>query len=255
MRRLLCKTLLLLITAAGAANANTTVAWNSTLYDSISLIDSNGVLLDGSFTFELGTFANAAPTVDNFSDWATNWKPLSTGNWSGTTRAFGNSFTFNTDGTVQGNPLSPTFTAGEQVFIWVRGPGGEMALVTDASPGGNADQVWLLPDITDDIGVAINWVLNSADTAVIGSVNQPSYRLQTAPAPEPTSVFLVLTALIILTFRVRLPEPISRSLPSPNLPIQRRFPKCPGTGLANRAPEPSHAAACTAYSSSSAASG
>lgn len=139
--------LLLSVTAARAVN---TVAWQKSLFDNVPMFTSDGLSLDSSFTFQLGTFGALIPAQGNIDQWESNWKLLNVGNWSSGTQSFGNSFTFNSDGTVSGLTGSATFTEGEQAYLWVRS-GNEWALVTDISGPDSTDR-WMLPSMTSLAG-------------------------------------------------------------------------------------------------------
>jgi hypothetical protein len=180
-----------LVLSAPLANAYPTISWQNQLFDPL----------------ELGTFDALVPTADNTGLWETSWKLLSVGNWSSGSQTFGNNFTFNPDGTVNGLAGSDTFAAGEQVYLWVR-CNNEWSLVTDNSAGSGSSDIWVLPNPASDPGESITWVLNSANTPVIGGVNGiqsgtpysydpgTNFRLQTAvlPVPEPAGALLVAGA-------------------------------------------------------------
>ncbi len=191
-----------LISAAPRASAFNTVSW---MNDPGSLFDNYGSQLDGSYSFLLGTFGSSfVPTLANIDQWESQWKLLSEGAWFPGTQEFGNSFTFNSDGTVQGLPGSAVFGAGEQAYLWVRNSS-QWALVTDKFAGLDGD-VWTLPNPAVGPGSGYLWSLATADTPVIGGVNGiqsgtpyafdpgSNFALQTAVVPEPASALLVLAA-------------------------------------------------------------
>lgn len=237
---------LLLILAALAISAPlacaTGIGWGNTAFETLKMYDSQGDLLDNSFSFELGTWATGfTPTAANVASWASNWKVISTAfspdanGWvsldpndpgvndpNQNIGYFSRSITFNADGTVLGGGPS-IFTTNEQAYIWVFNtksltPGSEWALVTDNSPGANSNNVWRLPDPSGTMSQPLLWNLETADTAIIGSVNGiigngiqsvdpgPS-RLQTfnpvSVVPEPGSALLLLLAGMAVHLRRR----------------------------------------------------
>lgn len=194
------------------------VGWGNAPFDSLSLYDSTGALLDDTYIFELGTFGSFVPLISNLDQWQANWKlldlaqaPDSSG-WNSAAQYFTSSFTFETDGTVQGLAGSSIFTTGEQAYLWVRS-GDEWALVTDNVAGVGPDNIWQLPNPADSLGQPLTWNLNSATTAIIGGVNGTqgageysvdpgaSMRLQTHVVPEPGSAFLILLAGLLARLR------------------------------------------------------
>ena len=78
MKLRILKTSLLAAVLAAASHgfADTTIVVSSTPLS--SNITSQGLALDSTFTFELGTFINGfIPDTDNTGDWLANWTPLS----------------------------------------------------------------------------------------------------------------------------------------------------------------------------------
>jgi hypothetical protein len=196
------KTLLITLAAIGlstpALRANWGIDWQNA-YTGVPMIDSYGNPLTSAFTFQLGTFNTCFnPAANPYNTWQSNWKLLNVGNFVPNDPLFGplvgGSLSFDaTNGTVQGLAGSSTFSAGEQAYVWVRSAT-EAALFTDNSPGAEQDDIWLLPNTTDSLGRTLTWVTDNANTAVLGSINQPTFRLQTAlvNVPEPTSAMLIL---------------------------------------------------------------
>ena len=196
---------------ASSAARGSGVGWGNSPFDSLSLYDSTGALLDDTYVFELGTFGGFVPLISNIDLWAANWKLLDsaqapdTSGWNSAAKYFTSSFTFETDGTVQGLAGSSLFTTGEQAYLWVRS-GDEWALVTDNTVGVGPDNIWQLPNPADSLGQPLTWNLNSATTAIIGGVNGiqgggdytadpgSTMRLQTHVVPEPGSALLILVA-------------------------------------------------------------
>ncbi|MBL9142425.1 MAG: PEP-CTERM sorting domain-containing protein [Verrucomicrobiaceae bacterium] len=177
------------------------VNWSSPFFDSLQMVDSTGNLLDASYAFELGTFADGfVPTSANLDQWAAKWKLLSrsdtiNGKWDPAGVVLGpnfdNGFSFASTGEVNGLPSSALFTAGEQAYIWAFN-NNEWALVTDLSPGSGPNAIWQLPNPALINDFPLSWNLQDADTAVVGSVNNGTYRLQTQVVPEPSTTVLVL---------------------------------------------------------------
>lgn len=186
------------------------VTWTSPFFDSLSMVDSHGNLLDDSFGFELGTFVTGfTPTALNFDQWASNWKLLEradfgNGKWVPNDPTFGSYFTgdfsFSATGQVNSFPGSATFTTGEQAYIWVRGGNDEWALVTDTVPGSGPDDIWQLPNPANITDFNLQWDISNASTAIIGSVNNGTFRLQTSVIPEPSTSLLVLMLGCLLQF-------------------------------------------------------
>ena len=203
---LLAATLLLAAPSSNAAG----VGWSNPLGDT-ALLDSYGAPFDNAFVFEFGTFSSGfTPTAGNTNLWASNWKLLDraiappdsiTGEGFNVDFQYVTSaWDFNTNGTVQGLSGSATFAANEQAYLWVYCTNGEWALVTDSSVGTTGDDIWRLPDPTDTSPTGtFTWGLETADTAIVGSLNGTfntvDYRLQTAQVavvPEPSGALMVL---------------------------------------------------------------
>lgn len=186
------------------------VTWTSPFFDSLTMVDSHSNLLDDTFNFELGTFVSGfTPTALNFNQWASNWKLLEhadfgNGKWVPNDPTFGPYFTgdfsFSATGQVNGLTGSATFGAGEQAYIWVRGNNNEWALVTDNLAGSGPDDIWQLPNPVNTTDFNLQWDLSSANTAIIGSVNTGTFRLQTSVIPEPSTSLLVLMLGCLLQF-------------------------------------------------------
>ena len=177
------------------------VNWSSPYVDTLNMVDSTGNALDSSFAFEMGTFGNGfVPTSANLDQWAANWKLLDradtvNGKWDPSGAVFDpyfdSSFTFSSTGEVSGLAGSSLFVSGEQAYIWAMS-NNEWALVTDLSPGASRNDIWQLPNPADISDFPLSWELQTADTAVFGSVNDGTYRLQTQVVPEPSTTLLVL---------------------------------------------------------------
>ena len=192
----------LLIAPAGYGSG---VNWSSPYWDQLfngmQMVDAGGNPLDATFAFELGTFdAGFTPTGGNTDQWASHWNLLNradttNGNWVPNDPDFGSyfngGFSFDPSGQVNGLAGSATFATGQQAYVWVLCDN-EWALVTDNTPGVDGNDIWQLPNPTDVGGFPLNWDLANANVAVLGSVNNGTYRLQTAVVPEPSTSLLVL---------------------------------------------------------------
>lgn len=213
--RLLIFTFSALVAATCARGSG--VDWANGPFDPVPMMDNFGNALDSTYVFELGTFGNGfVPTAANVELWSVNWKLLSVAaapdDWFPAIPSFGESFSFNANGTVLGLPGSATFTAGEQAYLWVHS-GVQWALVTDTLPGATGDDIWQLP-APGDAGPTsqLTWVLDQANVAIVGGVNGvqsgtpiafdpgSNFRLQTAVIPEPGSCLLVLLAGCLARF-------------------------------------------------------
>ncbi|MES2506101.1 MAG: PEP-CTERM sorting domain-containing protein [Verrucomicrobiota bacterium] len=213
------------------SSRGSTINWSSDFND--LFYDAGGQVLDGNFSFEIGSFASGfVPTGSNINDWAANWKVFD--------RAFdptpgdpgdGDPEGWNTvdqfyvgtaehlitggSGSVDANP-SDTFAQGEVAYLWVyntknRETGTEWALVTDGSGLGDVADDWVFPDPTEPASTSYEWQLADADAAIYGGLNgttgggQP-YTIQTSlvPVPEPGPVLLLgMAALVGLMSRRR----------------------------------------------------
>ena len=213
---------LLLISATAPAR---TIDWGSAVGDSI--LKSNGLALDDSFVFELGTFGSFVPSEANLDQWQANWKifdrllaPALNG-WDSALGFFDGSATLQTNGTSSHAPPLPanTFAQGEQAYIWVYNGFTidaltEWALVTNNSLDGNPLDDWLMPAHADQTALPLDWRLSNATQVPFGGLNDvegpgdysvtpPSFELQTHVVPEPASALLVGLATFVLRCRRR----------------------------------------------------
>ena len=189
------------------------------------LVDSHGQPLDGSYSFEIGSFGAFVPTYANVDQWVANWKvfdrafdPTPADAFDGDPEGWNTEFGFfagtvnhnlaNGSDSPDANPLD-VFATGEKVYLWAYNskdivPTSEWALVTDSNPVGNLNSSWLFPDPNAPTPDA-DYQLADADEAIIGGVNDvqgpgeysvtpPSFSLQTAVVPEPGSAFLLFAA-------------------------------------------------------------
>jgi hypothetical protein len=194
-----------------------TISWGS---DTESLLfNSSAIPLDGSYTFELGTFGTFIPTETNTSQWLANWKRFdrattANGSWNPLAGWVSSNVTV-VDGT---NPLSNTdilssssfadpaasWQVGEKAYVFAYNtvaitPTTEWALVSG--------QTWTLPGSSTHSSVTVDWTVNLAGQAVLGGnenigfvgtryVNPGISNLQTsavppAAVPEPSSALLI----------------------------------------------------------------
>ena len=218
--RLLCLAIALAWTQGTQAS---TVFWGSNFND--NLFNSAGVALDGTYSFELGTFGSFTPTYQNVDQWQANWQVIdyantSDSNWDSTDQFFAGTVDFDTSGnshshidSITGIPQfnsSDVFTQGEVVYLWTFNskdivPGSEWSLVTEVGNTGTlSGDPWVIPNPADTLG-SYNWSLNDASTAIIGGANGTQgpgtysatpgvFSLQTAVVPEPGSAFLLFAA-------------------------------------------------------------
>ncbi len=202
-----------------------TVFWGSDFND--LLFDSNGVALDTTYSFEIGSFGSFTPTYANAYDWAANWKvfdrafdPDANG-WNAADQFFVGTVEHTALGGSDSPDANPAdvFAQGEVAYLWVYNSKdvvatSEWALLMDANSAGNLGNQWIFPDPADPPGTSYNWNLADADTSIIGGVqsvqgpgdytaNPGTFSLQTAVVPEPGSGLLLLTAAAIGMLRRR----------------------------------------------------
>jgi hypothetical protein len=198
-----------------------TITWG-TDPDSL-LFQTSGLVMDNTFTFELGTFGTTfVPTATNYNDWLANWKRLD----RATGGPFGNGGFVSGNGTVSGitgvgdgadsfdhtdnittSPFgdsSATFAAGERAYVFAYNnlnpiPGTQWALLSNPA--------WLMPQSNSHNSNTIDWNINTQGIATLGgtqsnynaglrSANPGVFDLQTAtfptaPVPEPGSALLI----------------------------------------------------------------
>lgn len=195
-----------------------TIFWGSDFND--LLFDSSEQPLDGSFSFEIGSFAAGfVPTTSNINDWAANWKVFDRAfdptpadpndgdpeGWNTVDQFFVGTVEHTATGGSSSPDANPSdiFAQGEVVYLWVyntknREVGTEWALVTDGTNTGDTSSDWVFPDPADPSSVSYDWQLADADLAIYGGLNgttgggQP-FTIQTSlvPVPEPGSMLLM----------------------------------------------------------------
>ncbi len=198
------------------------------------LVTSTGAPLDGTFSFELGTFQSGfTPTWGNFEQWNSNWNTIARAfdptpadpndgdpnGWNPLDQFFGLTVVFENTGISNGEGASAThaFIPGEQVYLWVynsktQEPGTEWALVTNVGGTGDTTTDWVVP-VMDELLPSTTWDLEDTNAAIVGGANNvrgggsftvlpANYDIQTAVVPEPgTAGLLVLTCLPLLRRR------------------------------------------------------
>ena len=220
-----------LLLAAGSIQGST-IFWgtpqNSDLLDPafahLHLVNSQGVLLDGSYSFELGTFAPGfTPDATNLDQWELNWiifdKAVAGNGWNP-----GNQEVAGTvDHTPTSGSSSPSATPagvypqGAPAYLWVYNTKNmivspEWALLQDVDNGSNIYEAWEFPDPADT-GGSFDWQVRDVDTPIFGGVNgvrgagdfavaPAQFAVQTAAVPEPGSALLMgLGSLLVLRRR------------------------------------------------------
>jgi hypothetical protein len=215
--------LVLLFLAAPNQGRASTIAWGTFFND--NLLDSTGVTLSTSFTFEIGTFdAGFDPSAHALSEWADAWNVFDAAiNGEGWTP--GDQFVDRVaDHIATGESTSKfatpgaIFTEGSTAYLWVFNSKNtalspEWALLADTTFVSNQKAPWTIPDpalLTD----VFEWQTQDLDTAVFGGVNgvqgpgdrtssPSSFTIQTHVVPEPSSAFLVLVPAMLSACRRR----------------------------------------------------
>ncbi len=157
LRYALCLLLLVPNLASGAQ-----VIWGSSRLANNYTSQGAPNRLDGSFTFQLGSFANDfTPTASNTSEWLEHWVAAQSATYNETTRFFTGSYVYT-------DTVSP-FTPSNRGYIWGfnerRGANGasvgEWILITDLN--------WQWP-AGGGIALPVQWSVSSASEVVLGSV-------------------------------------------------------------------------------------
>lgn len=209
-----------------------TISWGNQALD--ELYTSQGVSLDNSFLFEIGTFINGfVPTGSNVADWNANWiifdrttlntELVDTGTEFVPLNYFNSSANHQTNAQSSSMFTTPgaTFPQNTQAYLWVYNSKSisftsEWALVADLIPSGieGEGDSWRFPSPADDIGIPLTWSLSGAETALYGSVRDGASRgdgeytvtpatfsLQTHQVPEPGAALLIASAGLLFMMR------------------------------------------------------
>jgi len=211
--------LCLFLLAASGVSAQT-INWSGTVEEPPQVfIDRKGDPLTEDFTIALGSFGSFFPTVENYQDWAMNFKVFDTATLNVDDGFFQSEVQMNSDGSsTSSSPLvnsSDTFADWEQAYIWVfdtQDTTGEFdwALITATA--------WLFPESGEDCcdDTFLTWTLADVGVfSVFGGVNQergPGYyedttsttfTIQTAYIPEPSVYLLLMMAGVLSLLRRR----------------------------------------------------
>lgn len=202
----------LLSLAAGTATAQT-INWGNAPTLSDINFDSDGNLLDDTYTFMFGVFDSTFdPCVEDHEDWFSNWTTLDSvgpgspdGDLYNEPLSFFSSTWFVTDNTY----------ANQQAYIWVANQTSpvdettEWALISDAS--------WTIPEFTEDHPTPEEWRVAGATELKFGGLNDVqgdgefdtdpgTFEIQThtfpPPVPEP-GTFAFFGFASALAFRRR----------------------------------------------------
>lgn len=227
-------TLVLLAGAGGSPLAARTINWGTSV--GALLYDSDGVKLDDSFSFDLGTFGSFVPDATNLSEWGLHWKPFdratapSSSGWNSAAGYLASSANHESDGTSSESPPLPafTFSKDEQAYLWAYdtltyGDGVEWALITNNASDGSSTGDWLMPDPADPLSQPLEWRISTslslstrATTVVFGGLNDVqgagdyvapagTFALQThaVAVPEPGGAWLMLSVALVALGRRR----------------------------------------------------
>ena len=226
--KLSCLLLLALCAWRGPLMAGS-IDWGTAAFD--ALYNADGGPLDGTFRFELGTFAgDFTPSPSNTTAWASQWKGIEEATFNAPSQYAAENSILTTSGPnliwqrdAEGDESGPlsnpnVFAPGEAVYLWVYNSKNisstaQWALVTGRGATPNTD--WVLnAGMGAALAPTVEWRLLYANTAIQGGVNgvlgggvvrasPGSFSLQTAllsPIPEP-SISLLLALGWTLGFR------------------------------------------------------
>ena len=201
--------LIAMVAALATSLPAQTLNWASPVFSTI--VDSEGVTLDETFTFQLGVFEPGfTPEEANVTEWVDNWVMLDQADYNPSLGYFTASIF------LKDVPDYGTVFAEKQAYLWIRnqtaiGPDTEWFLGRAGS--------WVLPkEILGCCGNAlpVEWSVSDLGSTVpdFGSqggiegpgviVNSGDYSLQTATfIPEPGASVLVILATMMLLGRRR----------------------------------------------------
>ena len=137
------------VIAASSSNAQT-LNWGGQVGDVMT--DSEGNLLDETFTFELGAFVSGfVPGEHAASEWLANWRVFDYGSFNATLGYVTGSVFILNDVTSSNTSASQQSFAGLVAYLWVRDndepvPGSEWLLVRSGDP----DDAWTFPTTGGD---------------------------------------------------------------------------------------------------------
>jgi hypothetical protein len=211
-----------MVSALSGANG-ATIFWGSLPND--NLYNSSGNALDGSFSFEIGTFVTGfTPTVSNMDQWQSNWLVFDRASvaqgWIPATQTIEAGVTHTVSGGSSSSAALPSsvFEQGSEAYLWAFNSkaydsGSEWALVYSAFTADDTlgAGVWEFPDPANESG-SFDWQTRDLDTAIFGgventqgpgnySVDPGTFTLQTHAIPEPSSALLILA--LGVAFRIR----------------------------------------------------
>ena len=196
-----------------------TLNWGNEVFGGVT--DSEGVALDNTFVFELGSFVDGfVPTESNLDQWVLNWEAFDQAAYNGSLGYFTSTVYVNNDVTTSNTTASTISFAGLDAYIWIRNDdnpveGTEWLLTRAAS--------WTFPSVGGDCcnTQVIQWAVSDLEPGdvplwgrqnnVIGSgefITTGTTGLQTFSfVPEPSSALLAAVAGGILVFRRRRSVP------------------------------------------------
>lgn len=193
-----------------------TLDWGNDVFGDV--VDSNGVALDHTFTFELGAFdAGFTPDSTNIADWVGHWNVFDRAQFNASLGYFASSVDMLPNGSSDSAHVSPEIGSfeGLNAYLFVRnndltGPGTEWLLVRATD--------WIFP-VADDCcpgALSAEWTLSDVDdeTPLYGSVDDLTgpgvvgvpgvHDLQTHTfVPEPATALLAAMGLLAAAARRR----------------------------------------------------
>jgi hypothetical protein len=205
-----------LITALAASEIRSqTLNWGSEV--GTPLTDSDGVLLDETFSFELGAFdLNFVPTASNTGEWLDHWMVFDTASYNPLFGYFTSTVHVLSDVTSSNPAADPGSFAGLVAYLWIRDndqplPGSEWLLV-------RSDE-WVFPATGGDCcdTSVIEWSVSDLDGADTprwgnqGGITGPGVHTHTSTSglqthtfvPEPSTALLAAIAGLGLVLRRR----------------------------------------------------